>query len=625
MKLALSSLLLGAASAFACGPFFPNTVLDHPSETLHSAPIASFARELEPLRIPTNLRAVDCETIDAAHDDLRAAELNSQPLAEFNDYQRGADLWHAGNTNAASSVWMTLLKRPAGERRYRSTWATFMLGKSYLATNPAKSIPWFHRTRELAGAGFYDTLGLAASSLGWEAQAELRQNHLDRATALYLQQLASGDSTAVASLRIVAEQVLKSDLNRSVRDNNIRRVVTAYIISHEQPPEAARAWLNAIEATGTIQLTGADRLAWAAYQIGDPALAARWLKCAPTDSPIAQWLRVKLLLRAGQLNEATAVLANIVRQFPQADDWPSARLRGEDWLEDEHTTPQPVAAELAVLQMSRGQFTDALDLLLRNDYWWDAAYVAERVLTADELKHYVDQRWSQSSWTVSRDGKFDPGGEIRWLLARRLARLGRFEEARPYYAWRFQQEFDKYVTALRTGHDAGKSAAERAAALWEAAQKTRWWGMTLLSTEGEPDCHDVDGFYEASLSISNRFASTNLVTAAERQRAAQPPAGINMRFHYRHLAANLAWDAAELMPDESTATARVLCEAGTWLKDRDPQAADRFYKALVKRCGTTELGKAADKKRWFPPISEPSDTRHNSLPAEEERQQPAKI
>jgi hypothetical protein len=28
-------------------------------------------------------------------------------------------------------------------------------------------------------------------------------------------------------------------------------------------------------------------------------------------------------------------------------------------------------------------------------------------------------------------------------------------------------------------------------------------------------------------------------------------------------------------------------------------AADRFYQAMVRRCKLTEMGQAADKKRWF--------------------------
>jgi len=64
------------------------------------------------------------------------------------------------------------------------------------------------------------------------------------------------------------------------------------------------------------------------------------------------------------------------------------------------------------------------------------------------------------------------------------------------------------------------------------------------------------------------------------------------------------------MPNESEETARVLCEAGSWLKARDPKAADRFYKALVRRCGTTPLGKKAAELKWFPklPSDEPEET-----------------
>jgi hypothetical protein len=66
------------------------------------------------------------------------------------------------------------------------------------------------------------------------------------------------------------------------------------------------------------------------------------------------------------------------------------------------------------------------------------------------------------------------------------------------------------------------------------------------------------------------------------------------------MAAAMGWQAALLMPDNSDATARVLCEAGTWIKYLDPQRADVFYKALVRRCRKTAIGDQADKMRWFP-------------------------
>ena len=95
-------------------------------------------------------------------------------------------------------------------------------------------------------------------------------------------------------------------------------------------------------------------------------------------------------------------------------------------------------------------------------------------------------------------------------------------------------------------------------------------------------------------------AVANVASEEEIQRASRPQADPEERFHYRYQAAFLAWEAAKLMPDNADETARVLCTAGTWLKDRDPETADMFYKALVRRCRQTAIGAQADRMRWFP-------------------------
>ena len=74
------------------------------------------------------------------------------------------------------------------------------------------------------------------------------------------------------------------------------------------------------------------------------------------------------------------------------------------------------------------------------------------------------------------------------------------------------------------------------------------------------------------------------------------------RYHYRHVAADLALAAARLLPRNTDRAARWLCIAGSWIKSQDPKTADRFYKALVREHGKTDLGKEADRLRWFPPL-----------------------
>jgi len=72
------------------------------------------------------------------------------------------------------------------------------------------------------------------------------------------------------------------------------------------------------------------------------------------------------------------------------------------------------------------------------------------------------------------------------------------------------------------------------------------------------------------------------------------------RFHYRYEAAELAWQAAELLPCNDERAATILTTAGKWLAGRDAPAADRFYQALESRHGETTLGREAQVRRWFP-------------------------
>ena len=83
--------------------------------------------------------------------------------------------------------------------------------------------------------------------------------------------------------------------------------------------------------------------------------------------------------------------------------------------------------------------------------------------------------------------------------------------------------------------------------------------------------------------------------------------------------AALAWDSAQLLPNNSDETARILCRGGSWIA-WDPQAADILYKALVRRCRKTAIGAEADRLRWFPRL----DQQGNLVPRRTEPPSPAK-
>ena len=543
---------------------------------------------------------------------------------EFALYEQGALAWHNHELEKAAVAWGQILQLPETQRRYRSVWAAYMLGRAASDTNAQEARKYFALCRELASAGFYDRTGLAAASLGWEAKVALSEKQYRPAIELYLQQLNAGDPRAATSLRDCAAEAIKlppAALVELVKDSTSRQVLVARLLScggaysrgsqrpdGQDKSDAARL-VRAIEKAGIKEAAGADRLAWLAYQAGNVDAAERWIKIAAADSAMATYVRAKIALRSGKIDAAAKLLAQAARAFPDNQEWD---LDAGSPYETYHPG-RWAAGELAILKLRRSQYTEAVDLLLRSGWWTDAAYVAERVLTVDELAIYVDKAWPKKDDAAGRIGSVrdqdSSVNDIRYLLGRRLVRLGRWKDAREYMRPDVLPKLDAYVAAIRAGHDASRKPADRAASLWEAARIARQSGMEIMGTALAPDHIDYGGGFEPRDPSTWRAEQAkkshiNVASADEQARMAKPAAEPMKRYHYRYIAADHAWAAAGLMPDESDQTAGVLTEAGTWIKYTDPKAADRFYKALVRRCGTTALGKQAADLRWFPPMSD---------------------
>ena len=162
------------------------------------------------------------------------------------------------------------------------------------------------------------------------------------------------------------------------------------------------------------------------------------------------------------------------------------------------------------------------------------------------------------------------------------------------------------AASLNKGWDEAVPARERATALFQAALITRTNGIELTGTEVAPDWNYHAGNFEygvtAELRASEGFAEFLRPSSEELARYASHPPDPDGRFHYRYQAASLAWEAARLLPDDDDFTAYVLWQGGGFVKHRDPDFADVFYKALVRRNRNTALGAEADRQRWFPTI-----------------------
>ncbi|MBI1178125.1 hypothetical protein GC207_11885 [bacterium] len=685
--------LLVVTSLFACGPFFPNWLLDEGEPGMLSSPRLLFSLELQRLRglrsasfktvTTTNdhpIETLNAEVMDLdqalrsknTSDDERerivlayqsererlnklraqisewrawdtATQAESSPNweqpqipdglpREFAGYFQGAIEFVSGRTNEARFVWEQVLNLPAEERHFRSVWAAFMLGKLDVDTDPVSAIKRFREVRELTRLGFSDGLGLAASSLGWEARAAFRQGDYTRAIDLYLEQQATGnlDST---SLRFVASAAVEGSdeaFKTLAAYPPSRRVITAFLLSNcgcsdrDSHAKRSRKWLTALHDAGVVEPEAAEQFALVAYQAGEFELADQWLALAPPDSVAALWLKAKLKLRDGDLETAANLLASATRLLPLPsldEPAPPPRLLAESLEVGNDSAARRMRGELGVLHLQKREFVEAVDVMLRADYWADAAFLADRVLTLDELKNYVDLNWppavhqseldatERQKPSASKEAEDKRRSDIRYLLARRLTRADRFSEARPYFPPEWRPAFDDLVEHLNVAEDTSRSKSDRATAFWSAAQLTRTNGMELFGTALEPDWQIWDGEFEdggPSFAIRATIPEASPLHPSddETKRIKSSAPDPDHRFHYRYLAANLAWKAADLMPDQSDETAHVLCAAGSWLKARDPKYADYFYKALVIRCGRTELGTAADRKRWFPRMYE---------------------
>jgi hypothetical protein len=622
-----------------------------------------------------------------------------RPLAdglpgEFADYLEGAARFWSNDLRGARTAWERLLARPKEQRLYRSVWAAYMLARmAALASTPEQNARRYQGIRDLRAAGFRDLLNLAPASLGWEARLAFdRQDWGAAARLYYLQGVTGGDSDLDAvSLRMTASGAMGADeadpaaMAASARDPFLRRAVTLYVAcsrSFDDPSDPAQQtpdvqeqmhkyrqreelWLAALSGAGVDAVREAAVIAWAAYQEGDYAQAAAWTAKAPEEDGLALWLRAKLALRDGKPDAAAGFFAKAVRFYPAEPaleteyDYFSARA-----ADARAFRTRQFHADWGTIQLSRGDFAQALTSLLRSGFWRDAAYVAERVMTADELRDYVRANFPkapsvrESSPTPtptppeagSEEAQADPpptptqrlaerlhadagladdsvAYSLRYLLARRLSRAARYADAREFYPAALLPKFDEYAAARKLGESPGKPKAQRADALWRAAKIERWLGMEIVGTENDPDWFVEEGqfdmedhYREARLDLPQPKPPDEEPPDASAEKPSPSPAYVppvgreekrrmakklppDKRFHYRYIAADLSWQAAALMPDQQEATAKVLASGGQWLESvHQSRAADRFYAAILRRCGQTEIGRTAAKIGRVPKV-----------------------
>lgn len=670
---AVASLLAAAPAARPCGPDFPNCYLVESADEIARLPTLSLEAELRRLlppgatgpAHPVDSPAPESPEIAEARQALVAAGLGPdeiraelalvsrlQPSAklplEFRLYGEGARAWHSGQPDEAVARWREVLALPADARHYRTTWAAFMIGRARWNTDEGTARAYLALTRETARKGFADSEALAVASLGWEARIHLRHGEYAEALRLYFRQFSAGGNGALESIQFVLADAFRlndegngpadpgKELRAMAADPTLRAVVTAWFGARGGPdtPWSAtasaryRRWIAALGAEDQLTPGEADRWAWAAYQNGMWDEAARFARRAPGGAPASEWVRAMLLLREDDDDGAVQHLANAARAFPTDPGLASSSFGSREARYSGETDDLPgekLGGVRGVLALQRRQYAEALRLFLEAGHWTDAAYVAENVLSLDELTEFVrtnaDLGEHQAAPTQGIAGGWNADErratawrDLRHLLARRLVRNGRLRAAREFFPAAVLPSYDAYVEALTMGERENLPPRTRADALWAAAQLMRDHGMEFQGTELEPDFFVWDGSFTYPDIAGSRFPfEYGRLRWRSPDDSRKPPyvgtrdeylrfASVRQparRFHFRQRAAEIAFLASLLLPDNDEQTALILNTAGRWIAARYPDDAQLFYKTLVFRCPRTELGRMAAARCWL--------------------------
>jgi len=583
----------------------------------------ALATDLPPAQRTTQAFLQRLQAARAAADGPAAMAAGAGLPSAVVTYVAGAVEFRAERYDRAASYFEAIEALPPEQRAIRQVAAGYMKGRLHQLQGEAEAArATFRAARAHAEAGAPDPMGLAVASLGEEARVDLVEAGLlspapwpievvddpakassliIRAARLYAEQAARESKMALLSLRQVASLLVADAdmLDRVVEDPLTRRLLVAYAVSREGPWDEESSEVvsaSVIEAVLRLPTPTAgeeiDRLAALAYQAGRYDVAERLT--VKTDRPLGLWVRAKLALRHSDRKAAvrdwTAALAASQKagDVGDLDDDTRTRLRGE----------------AAVAELSAGAYEDSLRLLFpaAQTYWGDVAYVAERILSVDELKSFVDglPPTDPKPRRVSSDEPppRDPTEDLRALLARRLAREGRIVEALPYYPASVERwsdnpaERERPLAAEARGYAQALAAAQptwrwrnvsRAEALFNVARLTRTRGMELLGTEGPPDVAAVDGNFTWGYGQESPRGTVDTTTRTdtrdpllgpdEATRFAASAPRPDKRFHYRVVAADRAIEAADLLPQGSQAYAATLCWATRFAFDSDD--ADR--------------------------------------------------
>lgn len=475
-----------------------------------------------------------------------------------------------------------------------------------------------------------------------------------KALRTYLAMPGRGEANGPSSVLLLIRKMVDDQAYEAcAKDPDLRRLMTIYLCAggSDEPfafmpshavSTGARQWVEALKNSGLQPGDDALRIANLQYTCGDWEGCAETLAHLPSDDPMAALLRSRINLRNGNLPGAIASLKPAVHQErpgpykeymaseTNRENVPYSGIYLQAPSQDLDLWACRVRGEMGVLLLTDKQYGPAMDAFYYSSNSRDAAYVGECLLSIGELKDLVDRKWAKPLMTKELSPDDQPRMvpvryEVRDLLARRLFRAGRWEEALPYFGDDVRPWAIKYIELRKKADRWSFDRLGRADAYWRAAlimakhgdelihnDFGRYWspdGSWYLQKREElvaPNWHERPDLPKLRLIVNDWKIPTNFVRPStdETQRA---KAWIKMNLEhpdYSHrmaiyAAVDLIMRSVSFLPDNDPRGALMLQFAGNQLKFIEPKAVQPAYRTLAIRFKQTPLGKHAWNRHWF--------------------------
>lgn len=602
LRILLALSLFAATQALACGSFFPEQLLLERRQVLlskHYYPLADslpkVAREIPALPLATHSveayeKARFGDELGERMDRYRHAEtadiavlLALPPPAQA--YVKGARHYWQGESDLAMAEFQAALA--ADPTDDYALWARHMIATITLRNEDHESaLPMFVAIADKVLAGRPDPLGLAAFGLGERARIHIDyRDDLLKGLELYAQQSALGEPGANDSISAIFRFYIKeeADYLRLLDSDLGQRLLLAQALFHAHFQDLliggkpfSQLLFERVEP-GKLDSPQLDQLIGVAYQTGRYEDAERLVQMS--DSGVAWWHRAKLALRRDDRKSAASAYDRAVERISSRPE----QIFTDPWDQSTATARTRVRGEAAVLAVSEGEFVKAADLFVQATagidwggepghlrYRVDLAYVAERLLTIDELTALIER---SADWAEIPQGAID---DLKGIAGRRMVRKGRFDQAKAFLPPELHAKLASLQRAMATTKTETGIAVGRA--WFEAGSLWRWSGLTLVGFETGPDWA-MSGGNDTIWEDESDEDSDPWKTEAEACRFESTAPRNPNRWHYRFEAANYAERAASFLPPGSQPHAAVLCQATYWRNGGLDDSAYAKYRA----------------------------------------------